>query len=46
LEAYQVAFDKTASLGSKIDMIFTTIRIGFFFNDLDIVSKNIDKAKV
>ncbi|CAG8557855.1 10456_t:CDS:2 [Scutellospora calospora] len=43
--AYRVALDKTAGLGSRIDIIFSFVRIGFFFNDNDIISRNVEKAR-
>ncbi|CAG8433839.1 9602_t:CDS:2 [Ambispora gerdemannii] len=45
LAAYRVALDKTAGLGSRIDIIFSFVRIGFFFNDNDLISRNIERAK-
>lgn len=45
LSAYRVAFDKTGPLGARIDIVFAILRIGFFFDDGDLVFRNIDKAK-
>ncbi|CAG8458825.1 13595_t:CDS:2 [Ambispora leptoticha] len=45
LTAYRVALDKTPGLGSRIDIIFSFVRIGFFFNDNDLISRNIERAK-
>ncbi|KAJ3122785.1 26S proteasome non-ATPase regulatory subunit 6 [Nowakowskiella sp. JEL0407] len=45
ISAYRVAYDKTGPLGHRIDMIFALIRIGFFFNDNDLISRNIEKVK-
>ena len=45
LSAYRVAFDKTGPLGARIDIVFAILRIGFFFDDDDLVFRNIDKAK-
>ncbi|CAG8449925.1 10834_t:CDS:2 [Racocetra fulgida] len=45
LAAYRVALEKTAGLGSRIDIIFSFVRIGFFFNDNDLISRNIEKAR-
>lgn len=45
LSAYRVAFDKTGPLGQRIDIVFAILRIGFFFDDGDLVFRNIDKAK-
>lgn len=38
--------EKTAGLGSKIDLRLAIIRIGFFHNDHEIISSNIDKAQM
>jgi 26S proteasome regulatory subunit N7 len=40
-----VALDKTAGLGSRIDIVFSFVRIGFFFNDYDLISRNIERAR-
>lgn len=45
VEAYRVAYEKTAPLGYRIDIVFSVIRIGFFFNDDDLVVRNIEKVK-
>ncbi|KAI8850264.1 26S proteasome subunit RPN7-domain-containing protein [Chytridium lagenaria] len=45
LNAYRVALEKTGPLGARIDMVFAIIRIGYFFSDNDIISKNIEKAR-
>lgn len=45
LEAYKVAFEKTVGVGGKLDNILTCIRIGFFFDDKELVKKEIDRAK-
>ncbi|KAJ3050880.1 26S proteasome non-ATPase regulatory subunit 6 [Rhizophlyctis rosea] len=45
VSAYRVAFDKTGPLGHRIDLVFATIRIGYFFRDNDIINRNIEKAK-
>ncbi|KAI9103290.1 26S proteasome subunit RPN7-domain-containing protein [Phlyctochytrium arcticum] len=46
LEAYKTAFEKTGPLGHRIDLVFACIRIGFFFRDDDLISRNIEKAKI
>lgn len=38
------AFEKTSTLGHKLDNIFLQIRVGLFFLDNDIVTRNIEKA--
>jgi 26S proteasome regulatory subunit N7 len=45
LSAYKLAYEKTGPLGGRIDILFANIRIGFFFGDNDLVSRNIDKAR-
>ncbi|TPX41656.1 hypothetical protein SeMB42_g05478 [Synchytrium endobioticum] len=45
ITAYRAAYDKTGPLGARIDMVFTLIRIGFFYADLDLITRNIDKVK-
>ncbi|KAL1925364.1 uncharacterized protein VTP21DRAFT_247 [Calcarisporiella thermophila] len=45
ISAFRVAYDKITTTGTRIDIIFSLMRIGFFFNDNDILSRNIDKAK-
>eukprot|EP01090_Pellita_catalonica_P021451 TRINITY_DN8030_c0_g1_i1.p1 TRINITY_DN8030_c0_g1~~TRINITY_DN8030_c0_g1_i1.p1 ORF type:complete len:398 (-),score=67.35 TRINITY_DN8030_c0_g1_i1:86-1108(-) len=37
--------EKTVGLGQKLDILFTLIRMGFFWKDLDLVRRNIRKAK-
>lgn len=45
LEALDVTFAKTVSLGHKLDLLFHIIRIGLFYLDHQLISKNIDQAK-
>eukprot|EP00002_Diphylleia_rotans_P032002 TRINITY_DN6679_c0_g1_i1.p1 TRINITY_DN6679_c0_g1~~TRINITY_DN6679_c0_g1_i1.p1 ORF type:complete len:384 (-),score=85.69 TRINITY_DN6679_c0_g1_i1:198-1349(-) len=45
LSAYRVTIEKTVGVGQRLDLVFTIIRIGFFFHDADVVSRNIEKAK-
>ena len=33
------------TLGHRLDLIFHQIRLGFFFLDFDVISRNLDKAK-
>ena len=37
--------EKTATLGSRIDLVFTVIRLGMFFSDADLIARNVDKAQ-
>jgi len=45
LSAYRQTSEKTVALGQRLDIVFTLIRLGFFWNDQDLLIKNIDKAK-
>ncbi|KAL7747959.1 proteasome regulatory particle subunit [Sorochytrium milnesiophthora] len=45
LSAFRVAFEKTPGVGAKIDLVFSQIRIGLFFVDADVVTRNLEKAK-
>ncbi|RUS14118.1 hypothetical protein BC937DRAFT_94324 [Endogone sp. FLAS-F59071] len=45
ITAYRVAFDKISTLGSRIDIVFAFMRIGFFHNDNDLISRNVEKGK-
>ncbi|EKM54947.1 uncharacterized protein PHACADRAFT_255184 [Phanerochaete carnosa HHB-10118-sp] len=45
LEAQKIALEKTAGLGSKIDMALTMIRIGLFFGDNDLIQEYMAKAE-
>ncbi|EWC46917.1 hypothetical protein DRE_03929 [Drechslerella stenobrocha 248] len=44
LAAYNDVFEKTASLGAKIDIVLATMRVGMFFDDKAVIQKNIEKA--
>lgn len=46
LEGYKVALEKSVGVGGKLDVILTCIRIGFFFDDKDLIKKEIDRAKL
>lgn len=46
IAALQVALEKTAGLGSKIDLRLAMVRVGFFWADHEIISSNIEKAQV
>jgi 26S proteasome regulatory subunit N7 len=45
LTAFRIAADKTVSLSQRLDISFTLIRMGFFFDDHELTAKNIEKAK-
>ncbi|KAF3922013.1 hypothetical protein ABW20_dc0105618 [Dactylellina cionopaga] len=44
ITAYNDVFEKTASLGAKIDIVLAALRVGMFFDDKPVVQKNIEKA--
>lgn len=43
--AFRKTYDKTVSLGQRLDIIFHLIRLGLFFMDHGLITKNIDQAK-
>lgn len=45
IQAFRETTEKTVGLGQKLDILFTLIRMGFFWNDNDLVTRNIEKAK-
>nr|CAI5824840.1 unnamed protein product [Callosobruchus analis] len=45
VSAFRQTYDKTVSLGHRLDIIFHLIRTGLFFMDHDLIVRNIDKAK-
>lgn len=44
LEAYDETLKLNQSLGLKLDLVFCKIRLGLFFNDLQLIKKGIDTA--
>ncbi|XP_024387361.1 26S proteasome non-ATPase regulatory subunit 6 homolog [Physcomitrium patens] len=45
LEQLKVTEAKTVAVGQKMDLVFHTLRLGFFHLDFNLISRNIDKAK-
>lgn len=45
ISAFRKTYEKTVSLGHRLDIIFHNIRIGLFYMDHDHITRNIDKAK-
>ncbi|KAG6831476.1 hypothetical protein H0H92_010385 [Tricholoma furcatifolium] len=45
VEAQKLALEKTPGLGSRIDIVLTLVRIGFFFGDHDLITSNLTKAE-
>ena len=44
LEEYEVTLKKTVALGQKLDILFTMVRLGFFYSDSDLVRSSIKRA--
>ncbi|GBE81660.1 PCI-domain-containing protein [Sparassis latifolia] len=45
IEAQKVALEKTAGLGSRIDMVLTLARIAFFFGDFQMITEKLTDAE-
>lgn len=45
LSQLRTIYEKTVMLGYRLDLIFHQIRIGFFFMDRDLITRNIEKAQ-
>lgn len=45
VKAHEEAFEKSAGKGTKIDLVLSIIRIGFFHSDHELVMTNIDRAQ-
>ncbi|XP_002736795.1 26S proteasome non-ATPase regulatory subunit 6-like [Saccoglossus kowalevskii] len=45
LSTFRKAFEKTVALGHRLDIIFHLIRVGLFYMDNDLITRNIAKAK-
>jgi 26S proteasome regulatory subunit N7 len=43
--AFRKTYEKTVSLGQRLDIVFHLIRMGLFYMDHDVITRNIDKAK-
>jgi len=44
LAQFRVILDKTVLPGCRLDLTFHLIRMGFFYNDSELITKNIEKA--
>eukprot|EP01125_Pyxidicula_operculata_P010574 TRINITY_DN3478_c1_g1_i2.p1 TRINITY_DN3478_c1_g1~~TRINITY_DN3478_c1_g1_i2.p1 ORF type:complete len:350 (+),score=57.74 TRINITY_DN3478_c1_g1_i2:501-1550(+) len=42
---FRITYDKTVGAGQRLDLVFILIRIGFFYDDKDMIRRNIQKAK-
>ena len=45
MTAIRKTIEKTVGLGNRMDMVFLLIRLGLFYMDHDLVTRNLDKAK-
>ncbi|KAK4753003.1 hypothetical protein SAY87_021801 [Trapa incisa] len=45
LEQLKLTETKTVAVGQKMDLVFYTLQLGFFYMDFYLISKSIDKAK-
>lgn len=45
LEQLKVTEGKTVAVGQKMDLVFYTLQLGFFYMNFELISKCIDKAK-
>ncbi|XP_043705727.1 26S proteasome non-ATPase regulatory subunit 6-like [Telopea speciosissima] len=45
LEQLKVTESKTVAIGQKMDLVFYTLLLGFFYMDFDLIAKSLDKAK-
>ena len=45
VSAFRKAYEKTVGLGYRLDIVFYLIRIGLFYMDHDLITRNIEKAK-
>lgn len=45
ISAYRVVEEKTVGVGQRLDVVFTVTRIGFFYNDKELIRRNLEKAK-
>ena len=45
MTAQELALEKTPGLGSRIDIVLTLVRIGFFFGDHKLITTHLTKAE-
>ncbi|XP_042501699.1 26S proteasome non-ATPase regulatory subunit 6 [Macadamia integrifolia] len=45
LEQLKVTESKTVAIGQKMDLVFHTLQLGFFYMDFDLIAKGLEKAK-
>jgi len=45
LTAFRLTYEKSVSLGMKLDIVFHQIRVGLFYMDHDLITRNLEKAQ-
>lgn len=45
LTEFRKTYEKTVALGYRLDIVFHLIRMGLFYNDHDLITKNLEKAQ-
>jgi len=45
ISAFRVTAETTVGVGQRLDIVFTMTRIGFFYNDKELIKRNLEKAK-
>ncbi|OCT83479.1 hypothetical protein XELAEV_18026021mg [Xenopus laevis] len=45
LTAFRKTYDKTVALGHRLDIVFYLLRIGLFYMDNDLITRNTEKAR-
>jgi len=45
VSAYRQTYDKTVALGQRLDIVLSLIRIGLFWKDDELITRNIEKAR-
>ncbi|ESP00320.1 hypothetical protein LOTGIDRAFT_200903 [Lottia gigantea] len=45
LSQFRKTYEKTVSLGYRLDLVFHLIRLGLFYMDHDLITKNLEKAQ-
>jgi 26S proteasome regulatory subunit N7 len=45
VEAQKLALEKTPGIGSRIDIVLTLVRLGFFFGDHELITSHLTKAE-
>merc|ERR1739838_369303 len=45
VKVFTKTYDKTVSLGQRLDVVFHNIRLGLFYTDHSLITRNLEKAK-